>query len=317
MMSALARSMSYFVGEPIAKRSPALLRLRVAQVLHDRFGGRCDGALRGTIAAVKPTVALPPSPRLDRAATAAASARLRARGWDILPFRLPPEDVAELKAFAFSTPAYVNSPDEQIRLEEARIPEDQPRYIWRISDLLRTRAVRTLLADSALAGLAQDYLGCRPLLTSVVMFLDPAYRGRYDAHVYHYDNDGPGFLKYFIYLNAVDADTGAHSFIQGTHVRIKPAQFARGRRYDRDDLLRHYGAENEMVFAGPEGMILAEDTAGFHKGTTPQRGYRLLLQLQFAMLDIPHVEELAAPIEKLTIAGLDPDLRRIGRKFLA
>jgi hypothetical protein len=316
-MSALTRSMGYFVVEPIEKRSAALMRLRVAQLLHDRFGGRCDRALRSTVAAIKPAVALPPSPRLDRASTAASTARLRERGWDILPFGLPPEDVAELKSFAFATPAYVETPDELIRLEEARIPQQHPRYVWRISDLLRTRAVRSLLSDSALAGLAQAYLGCRPLLTSVVMFLDPVFHGRYDAHVYHYDNDGPGFLKYFIYLSAVDADTGAHSFIQGTHGRIKPAQFARTRRYERDDLLRHYGAENEMVFAGPAGMILAEDTAGFHKGTTPQRDYRLLLQLEFAMLDIPHVEEFAEPIEKLAIAGLDPGLRRIGRKFLA
>ena len=66
---------------------------------------------------------------------------------------------------------------------------------------------------------------CCPLLTSISLWLDPVYEGVYGAHVDHYDNDGPVFLKFFIHLNDVDVDTGAHSFIQGSHIRRKPQQF--------------------------------------------------------------------------------------------
>jgi len=63
-------------------------------------------------------------------------------------------------------------------------------------------------------------------------------------------------------------------------------------------------------------MILAEDTAGFHKGTTP-KNYRLLLQLQYATLDIPHQEEFAGLVGKVRLDGLDPGIKRIARKFFA
>jgi len=162
--------------------------------------------------------------------------------------------------------------------------------------------------------IAQDYLGCRPILTYVTLWLNPPYQGAYNAHVYHYDNDGPSFLKFFVYLSDIDADS-AHTFIQGTHGRRKPAQFARSGVYDRDQLLSFYGSENEVALIGPAGMILAEDTAGFHKGTTPSKGYRLLLQLQFTSLDHPQEEEFVGGIAKVQLNKLDPGIRRIANKF--
>lgn len=316
-MSNVAKAFQYLVLDPIDKKSPALLPLRVAQLLHDRTGGRSDVYFRRLFGNLRAKAWLPRPTNMSEGAIANSVAALKRRGWDILPFRLDRAAVSEIRAFAFSTPAYAENPAERVRVDESNIPHDHGRYTWRMDELTRVPAVQTLLRDSTLPSIAQGYLECRPILTSVSIWLDPVYDGKFEPHVYHYDNDGPAFLKFFIYLSDVDADTGAHSFIEKSHGRNKPDKFTRARRYDRGELLEYYGQESEIVFSAPAGTILAEDTSGFHKGTTLRRGYRLLLQLQYAMLDIPHEEEFSANIRRVKMDALDQNIRRISRKFLA
>ncbi len=316
-MSGLTKALHYLAIEPAQKRSPALSLFRMMQILHERASGGWDHLLQRLGAVVKPKAKLPPSRLTDGAAIAATVNALNRRGWDILPWKLGAQDIAEIRRFAFSTPAYGANPFDRVLIDEAHIPHGRGRYEWLISDLIRLPAVQNLVADGALHRIAQDYFGCRPILTSVTLWLDPVFDGQFSAHVYHYDNDGPRFLKFFIYLTDVDADSGAHTYIQGSHDHVKPKKFHLSRRYERDELLTHYGPENEIVFAAPAGTILAEDTAGFHKGMDPHRDYRLLMQLVYGVFDIPHAEEFSCGIDKARIAGLDPAIKPIVRKFFA
>src|SRR5262249_44435803 len=270
-----------------------------AQLINDRTGGRYDQAIQRALSVLKPKVPLPNSRFMDNSDIATCVSSLHARGWSILGWRLAAADIAELRRVAFSTPAYADSPDDRIVITESNIPHAHGRYLWPISDLIRLPAVQRLITDGAFARIAQDYIGCEPLLTSVTLWLDPIFEGTYAAHVYHYDNDGPTFVKFFIYLTDVDTDSGAHSFIEGSHRHRKPAQFGHAGPQPREKLIDYYGAENELIFTGPAGLILAEDTAGFHKGATLTKGYRLLLQLQYAALDIPHEEEFAPGIDRV------------------
>lgn len=309
------KAVQQFVIEPLRKRSSALFFLQLVQLLNDRTGGRYDPAIQSAFSKLRPKVPLPNSRLMDDSDIASCVSSLHSRGWNILRQRLPDADVAELRQFAFSTPAYADSPTGRIVITEYNIPYAHGRYMWRISDLIRVPAVQRLITEGAFARIAQDYIGCEPLLTSVTLWLDPVFDKVHAAHVYHYDNDGPTFLKFFIYLSDVEGDSGAHSFIQGSHPHRKPPLFGRAGPQPRETLLEYYGAENEMVFSGPAGLILAEDTAGFHKGTTPIQGYRLLLQLQYAAMDIPHDEEFALGIERVRLKDVDPALKRIARKF--
>jgi hypothetical protein len=318
MAAQSATALRQFLIEPIRLRSSALFVMQLSQLITDRCGGRCDDLIRRLLSALKPAVPLPLSRLMDEPAIAATAAALERRGWDILSWRVPPDDIAELRRFAFSTPAWATSLDERIAITETNIPNDRPRYYWRMSELNRQPAVQRLIADAALNDIAQRYLGGRPLLTNITMWLDAGHRrGQdYNAHIYHYDNDGPAFLKFFIYVSDIGLESGPHSFIQGSHHRRKPAQFSRAGLYNRDVILASYGSENEIVFAAPAGTILAEDTAGFHKGTPPHEGqYRLLLQFEYGLLDIPQPEEFAGFRERVRIDGLDPSLKRILRKY--
>ena len=316
-MGAATKALEYLVLDPIKKGRPALLPLRLSQILHDRTAGRSDVHFQRIMKPFRAPVSLGKSKMMEESAIAASAAKLEQKGWDILPFKLDPADIEALRNFAFSSPAYAKDPRERIMIDRNNIPHDHGRYMWPMSDFIRVPAVQKILSESAFHEIAQRYLKCRPILTSASMWLDPVYQGKFEPHVYHYDNDGPGFLKFFIYLSDVDIDSGAHTFIEGSHRRNKPKEFTRARRYDRQELLDHYGAKSEIVFEAPAGTIIAEDTSGFHKGTTLKKDYRLLMQLQYAILDIPHEEEFNATIAKVRVDGVPAGARRILQKFVA
>lgn len=315
-MQAISKAINYLVLDPIQKRSAGLVPLRVAQLLHERTGGKSDLHFRRLLQTIRPKVDLPESAHMTDAQIENSVSELQELGWNILPWRFSEADIAELCDFAFSTRAYVMDPNERIAISRDSIPNKHGRYKWRMSDVIRVPAVQRLLADGAIPRIAQGYIGCRPLLTNIELWLDPVIEGTYGAHIYHYDNDGPAFLKFFVYLHDVDLDTGAHTYIERSQSRHKPEQFRVSQRYGREELLGYYGEQSEQVFAAPAGTILAEDTAGFHKGTTLRKGYRLLLQLQYAMLDIPHEEETESSIDKVSLEGLHPGIRRVLSKFL-
>jgi len=305
-----------FVLDPIRLKSPALAKFRIFQLLHVRTNGGFDTLYQKWRALISPKVALPPSKRMDPAAISAALGELKQEGCVVLPFRLTAEEIAAITDFAFTIPAYVTDVNQRIAISRDNIPSGHGRYYWPMSELVKCPAVKGLLSDSVFSDLAQGYLGARPILAHVTLWLDPVYEGYYDPHVYHYDNDGPGFLKYFLYITDVTKETGAHRFIKRSHAHHKPEQFKLSRRYEDAELMEFYGAENEIVFEGPAGSIMAEDTAGFHRGTTLKRDYRLLMQFQFSLIDIPHEEDLAGITRPTPAPGLDSGIASIARKFL-
>ena len=307
---------NYFIFEPIKKKRLSLIPLRIAQVLHDRTAGRSNASFRRLGKMLWPKIILPPSSQMNEEAITASTNKINQRGWDILPYQMSASDILELRRFAFSTSCYANNPDEKIRITEGSIPNDSGLYVWRMTDLFQLPVIQRLLKESPLHDIAERYIGSRPTLTSLSLWLNPVYNKKFDAHIYHYDNDGPAFLKFFIYLNDVDMDSGAHVYIESSQREGKPDFLSRSKRYDRSELLNYYGTEKEIIFSAPAGTIIAEDTSGFHKGTTPKKNYRLLLVVQYAMFDIPHIEEFSPDFKKIHIEGLNPAIKQICRKFV-
>lgn len=304
-----------FVLDPIRLKSPALAKFRFFQLLHVRTNGAFDRLYKKWRSVVSPAVSLPPSQRMDGGSVATALVELKREGCVVLPFRLSAEEIAAITDFAFTVPAYATDVTQRIKIDRYHIPSGHGRYYWPMSELVNSPAVKNLLSDSVFYDLAQGYLGSKPLLAHVTLWLDPVYDGYYDPHVYHYDNDGPGFLKYFFYITDVTKETGAHRFIKRSHDHTKPEKFKLSRRYEDAELMDHYGAENEIIFEGPAGSIIAEDTAGFHRGTTLKRDYRLLMQFQFSLIDIPHEEDLAGVTRPIPAPTLNPGIASIARKF--
>jgi hypothetical protein len=304
-----------FIGEPLKRKNKALFFYRATQFLHEKTNGRSSILIRLLAPYFKPPINMPSSSWISKDEVSNVAAQINELGWAIPKYVLSQRDVREFREFAFSTPCYVQSCTEApILLHENALPSMAARYTWCTRDVVKVGAIQRLVADPGLHEIAQAYLKCRPLLTNITMWLTAPYQGHYDAHNYHYDIDNPKFIKFFIYLTDVAEDTGAHYFMQRSHNPQKPYGCSKSIRYADEKIYSVFGRENEILFAAPAGTIIAEDTMGFHKGSTPKRYMRLLLQLEYSILDAPG-EELDCPIHPQPIKDLDADIARIARKF--
>jgi hypothetical protein len=285
-------------------------------VLHERTNGGFDAWYINRSRRQRPPRNLGTPRFVDTANVSSIVQELNKDGCAILPRRLPDSDIKEIADFAFSTPAYAVDPAKKIAITPDAIPRNTARHGWDMKQIVQIPAVQRLLLDPAFSQIAQDYLKATPVLSNITLFIDAPSDKKFGAHEYHYDNDGPGFLKFFFYLTDVEPDTGAHCFIKGTHSHKKPEAFRISKLYDDQTLHDFFGKENEIMFTAPKGTIIAEDTAGFHRGSTVLRNYRLMMQFQFSVLDIPAQEELDGRLAPAKLAHVPEELRDILAKLV-
>jgi len=141
-------------------------------------------------------------------------------------------------------------------------------------------------ADPLLLNIIQQYIGVPPIFDTPVVFLNSAApvntKGLSDtAQLYHHDLHRLQFVKLFIYLTDVDADSGPHAMIPGTH-RVRPdAMWADGRR--TDEAVKASGLlDDEVRITGKAGTLFLVDTSALHKGVHPNSNARLLAQVQYS-----------------------------------
>lgn len=232
----------------------------------------------------------------------------------ILPKLLPAQDVEDIKAFAFSTPG-LGKDFKSVTISADHVPQGEARYHWWMDDLAAVPAIQRMITEGPYCSIAQEYLGCRPVLAHISLFLDRPFTGKFEPYAYHYDNEGPGFLKFFFFLTDVTVGTGAHYFMAGSQAHTKPKPVARAALYEEEQLFKQYGREKEVVVRGPAGTVLAEDTSGFHRGSKIERGYRLMMQFEFSALDVPTDQELFRELTRVRVPNLHPGIASIVQKL--
>ena len=232
----MMQALENFIGEPLRHRRFDLAWYRISQLLHDRTNGGYDTVYMRLARIFRPKVLLPELPQAQRDEIKDVVDHLRRDGYMILPKRLPAQDVEEIKNFAFSTPGIGNDLSKSVPISPDNIPEGQPRYHWWMDELARVPAIQRLIASSPYCAIAQEYLGCRPILAHVSLFLDRPFAGKYEAYAYHYDDEGPGFLKFFFFLTDVTVGTGAHYFVGKLRPVPEPGPVARAAIYEEEQL---------------------------------------------------------------------------------
>ena len=311
----IAEAFESFVAQPVRHRRADLAIYRLSQLLHDRTNGKFDRAFMKIAPLLKPKQNLPASTDMTPAEREEVASGLRRDGYRILPFKVVERDIEEIRSFAFSTPAFGNSLEERCTVSPGKIPVGIPRFTWSMPQLTRLPAIQRIVLNGPYCEIAQEYLGCRPVLAHVSLWLDAPCEGRFEPYLYHYDNEGPGFLKFFLFLSDVEVGTGAHHFVAGSHHPIKPDSVARAGLYSDEQIFAAYARQSERIAQGVAGTILAEDTKGYHRGSNIARDFRLLVQLEFSVLDVPTDQELAMRFTPIPIPGLDPAVAAITRKF--
>ena len=177
---------------------------------------------------------------------------------------------------------------------------------------MKNPAIHEIALDPALLKIAQDYLGAKPILCSVVMWWsfpvdDIEKQAAAAAQEYHFDMDHLKFFKFFFYLNDVDENNGPHCYVKNSHKRL-PSKFLKRGRFSDKDIEDHY-RNDALELKGPAGTVLAVDTRGLHKGKPLKSGSRLLLQVQFTN------SLFGQPYDKVSFKNLDPKNTQTSNKY--
>ena len=149
--------------------------------------------------------------------------------------------------------------------------------------------VQRLMADEVFIAIAEMYLKSLPTIGGVDVWWSARYGNEpasSAAQLFHFDFDAPpAWLKLFVYVTDVGPDNGPHVYVKGSHrADIAPARALRARGYTRisdEQMTAAFGQAALTSITGPRGTAFLADTRGFHKGTLPTAGHRLIAQLLY------------------------------------
>ena len=157
--------------------------------------------------------------------------------------------------------------------------------------ILDCDAALAIQRDPLLLDVAAHYLGGQAkLITTRVWWSFPtgaasdADKNLASLGKYHFDLDDWRMLKFFFYLKPVDAGTGPHVYVRGSHKRrALKHQLTLLVGHPAQDVLGVYGDESPVTLTGEAGLGFVEDPFGFHMGTVPTRTPRLMMEVGFGV----------------------------------
>jgi hypothetical protein len=153
-----------------------------------------------------------------------------------------------------------------------------------LSSVLACPGLMAAINAPAVLGIAARYLGCKPTLSSLgIRWSFPSPGRPAETQLFHRDPDDWRFMKLFVYLTDVEAGSGPHVYVRGSH---RTASTLRAKPFTRDSLVRDYGADKIQPVTGPAGTTFMADTHGIHMGVPPSTSPRLILQVQYSLLPI-------------------------------
>ena len=155
-----------------------------------------------------------------------------------------------------------------------------------------TSVAKKIVGSPTIQKVVGEYFGVTPKLVGVNLWW--TFPGEHSeeqqkkhAHFFHRDIDDFKFLKLFIYLNDVGAGDGPHVLVRGSHKKKFTTQITdiwRERRYRDAEVKEKFGGDILTIY-GEAGKSFFENTLCLHKGETPQKKPRLLLQFEWALND--------------------------------
>ncbi|WNC52876.1 MULTISPECIES: hypothetical protein [unclassified Thermosynechococcus] len=206
---------------------------------------------------------------------------LRRDGFSILEKTIELSKIEKIYHFSLNT---LSENDKQL-LRDADHLGKKARIFYSVDTIFESEDIQSIIFDNDLLNLAYLYLEAPPVLDLVAMWWSiPSDNSclSEEAQLFHFDYDRFKFLKFFFYLTDVSPVSGPHCYVKGSHIH-KPREIFRDGRVT-DDLIRKYYSEDKIVeICGAKGTIIAADTIGFHKGKPLEKGFRLLLQIQFSL----------------------------------
>ena len=183
-----------------------------------------------------------------------------------------------------------NTPSLDIDSKMAGSKKTHPMFLYP-DDFVYSPIVRQIINDPKLLNIAAQYLKTSPLhIGSRLWWIFSGvlpYELERVGQQFHYDIDDYASLRFFFYLTDVNSlQYGPHILVRGSHRKKKLAHGLLVSRFISDQaLIEYYGESNLVTLCGQAGFGFAEDPLIFHKGIPPEDGNRLILMIQYAMID--------------------------------
>ena len=206
---------------------------------------------------------------------------------------LAPKTVQLFLDFAFTNPCHGNrSKEDHLLISNQEIAskdfKDSPYQVASYSSSIEDfEGILELKNDPVILELARQYIGREPVYYRSELlwtFPENPLSETIYTQFFHCDINDYRNLKFFFYLTDVDSDCGPHSYIKGSNKRrsllhqtqgglIRPAQEA--------EFIRFYGADQIVNICGLVGSGFMGDPYCLHRGGSPKKNARLLLQIEF------------------------------------
>jgi hypothetical protein len=212
-------------------------------------------------------------------------------GYYIFETLLPETICGRIEEFARSSPANIF---DEFGYKGETAPYDPNNLHGRLykfaeSALAGNSALQQLMGDEVFRRIAESYLQTQVTIGGLDGWWSAPYGNGPSseaAQMFHFDFDAPpNWLKLFVYVTPVEAETGPHVYVRGSHKGgNRDARHLLARGYQRipdEDIEQVYGAGSIVEITGKRGTVFLADTRGFHKGKHPTRGDRLLAQIVY------------------------------------
>jgi Phytanoyl-CoA dioxygenase (PhyH) len=134
-----------------------------------------------------------------------------------------------------------------------------------------------------LIDIAAAYLGCMPAMGGLNLrksFVNDL--PDMETNHFHCDGNSPRFLKFFLYMNDVDALGGPFCYVAGSHTK-KPFDWRRKYHWSREEIESYYGPDAIRLMTGKVGDLIIADTTGFHRGVKVQSAPRRMLTIDYTI----------------------------------
>ncbi|MBU6149256.1 MAG: hypothetical protein KGQ54_03585, partial [Verrucomicrobia bacterium] len=156
-------------------------------------------------------------------------------------------------------------------------------------DLIKIKEVQDIISNQKIIKIVEAYLGAPPIISAVQAWWSTSNKisseaASENAQMFHFDMERIKWLKFFVYINDVETENGPHSFVLGTHLSGSMPKILRKKGYARisdSEMGALFPPNRIKSFIGKAGTAILEDTRGYHKGTPPEKGTRLILQIEY------------------------------------
>ena len=193
--------------------------------------------------------------------------------------------IDEINEFLITKPMHdPESADNSYFLFEDKLPNVK-RGFYKCEDVVHCPHILSIANNPSLLNVAYNYFGAVPTIDYIGSWWSFPSDELALTQSFHRDIDTLNSLKFFVYLSDVDAKSGPHIYVKGSH--DSKFKTSKDKMHADNEIINEYGSNNIIELKGQKGYTFIADTFGFHKGLPPTENNRLVLQIIYTLKRTP------------------------------